>query len=299
MEEKQGGKTNWKTVTRVEIKDDKWVKVTGTYSFGSGMDALTLYAESSSVSDTIFTDDIVIAMATPPPATPAINLQKDKKGVREGFFGYFVVGTAVNTYNIQGDIGDLVIKHFNSIVAENAMKPACIQQTEGNFFWDDADAIVAFARKNNMVMRYHTLEWHAQCPNWFFLNKNGKEMVDEKDPAKRAENKKLLLKRLETHITTIVSRYKYDINSWDAVNEVIDASQPDGMRQSKWYKIAGKNFMETAFRAARAAGGTPELRAPYWTSLTPVAASVGSRRCHFGENMPHQPQPGNQRLAII
>jgi len=255
MEEKAGGKTNWATVAQTEIKDDQWVQVTGTYSFGSAMDSLSLYAESSSSSDVIYTDDIAIKMTTPPPAAPAIKIQKDIKSLQDVFKGYWAVGTCVNTYNIQGDVGDLVTKHFNSIVAENSMKPVYIHPTEETYFWDEADEIVKFGKKNLMIMRYHTLQWHEQCPNWFFLDKDGKEMVDEKDPAKREENKKLLLKRLEDHITTIVSRYKDDIRSWDVVNEVVDASQPDGMRRSKWFLIAGKDFIETAFRAARAAGG--------------------------------------------
>jgi endo-1,4-beta-xylanase len=261
MEEKQGGKTNWVTVAQAEIKDDAWVQVTGTYSFAAAMDNLSLYAESSSASDTIFSDDIVIKMVTPPPvaAGPAIKIQKDIPGAKDAFRGYWTLGTCVNPQNIQGDVGDLVIKHFNTIVAENAMKPLYVHPSENTYYWDEADKIVAFGKKNLMVMRYHTLEWHEQCPNWFFLDKNGKEMVDETDAAKRAENKKLLLQRLTDHITTIVNRYKDDINSWDVVNEVIDPSQSDGMRQSKWYKIAGKDFVETAFRAARAAGG-PRMR---------------------------------------
>ncbi len=254
MEEKAAGKTNWVTVAQVEVKDDSWVQVSGTYSFSTAMDSLTLYAESSSASDVIYTDDIVIKMMTPP-AAPVVRMQKDIKSLQDVFKGYWAVGTCVAPYNIQGEVGDLVAKHFNSIVAENVMKPLYVHPEEGRYFWDEADQIVKFGKKNNMIMRYHTLLWHEQCPNWFFLDKNGKEMVDEKDPVKREENKKLLLKRIEDHVTTIVSRYKDDIRSWDVVNEVIDPSQSDGMRKSKWYLIAGKDFIETAFRAARAAGG--------------------------------------------
>jgi len=255
MEEKSAGKTNWVTVAQAEVKDDKWVQVAGKYSFASGMDNLTIYAESSAPSDVIYTDDIVIMMTSAPAAAEPIKIQKDLKSLQDAFKGYWAVGTCVNTSNIEGEIGELVVKHFNSIVAENAMKPVYVHPAEDTYFWDDSDKIVAFGKKNNLVMRYHTLQWHEQCPNWFFLDKNGKEMVDEKNPAKREENKKILLKRLEDHVTTVVSRYKDDIRSWDVVNEVIDPGQPDGMRQSKWYLIAGKDFIETAFRAARAAGG--------------------------------------------
>ncbi len=84
-------------------------------------------------------------------------------------------------------------------------------------------------------------------------------MVDETDPAKGKANKKLLLKRLDTHVRTIVGRYKDDIKSWDVVNEVIEPSDLDGMRANDWYKIAGTDYIETAFRSAREAGG-PDIK---------------------------------------
>jgi endo-1,4-beta-xylanase len=258
MEEKAAGQTNWVTVAQADVKDDGWVKLVGKYSFASAKDSLTLYAESSGASDEIYTDDIVIAMVSPPPADAAaaeIKIQKDIPSLQDVFKGYWAVGTCMDIAKTKGPAGDLVVKHFNAMVAENAMKPESVHPAEDVYYWDQADALVKFGKANNMIIRYHTLQWHEQCPNWFFLDKDGKEMVDEKDPAKREENKKLLLKRLEDHVTTIVSRYKDDIRSWDVVNEVIDASQADGLRRSKWYLIAGKDFIETAFRAAAAAGG--------------------------------------------
>ncbi|MOA01124.1 Thermostable celloxylanase [compost metagenome] len=65
----------------------------------------------------------------------------------------------------------------------------------------------------------------------------------------------MLLERLDTHVRTIVDRYKDDIHSWDVVNEVIEPADPDGMRASEWYRITGTDYIETAFRAAREAGG--------------------------------------------
>ena len=259
MEEKTSdGKTNWKTVGQATIADTGWAKLSGSYSFAAPMDGLSLYAESSSASDVIDIDDILIEMTTAAPvaAAPAGPMvQKDLIGLKDKFAGKFAIGAAVSPTSFTGISGEILVKHYNSIVAENAMKPLYIQQKEGTFFWDDADKIVAFAKKNGMELRYHTLLWHSQVPDWFFLDANGKEMTDEKDPAKQATNKALLLERIETHITTIVSRYKNDIRSWDVVNEVIDNSESDGLRHSKWYLIAGKDYIETAFRAARKAGG--------------------------------------------
>ena len=102
-------------------------------------------------------------------------------------------------------IAELYKKHVNMLVAENSMKPEAIQPTEGNFTWGAADRLVQFAKENGMELRFHTLVWHNQTPDWFFRDNEGKPMIEETDPKKREENKKLLLKRLEEHIRAVVS----------------------------------------------------------------------------------------------
>lgn len=164
----------------------------------------------------------------------------------------FDIGAAVEPSQLTGKDGKMLKKHYNSIVAENVMKPINIQPKEGQFNFKEADKIVKFARENNMDLRFHTLIWHSQVPDWFFLDKNGKKMVDEKDPKKREQNKKLLLKRVETHVKTIVKRYKNDVDSWDVVNEAIDDNPQNdrGLRESPWYQITGTDFIKVAFETA-------------------------------------------------
>nr|AHN13642.1 xylanase [uncultured microorganism] len=165
----------------------------------------------------------------------------------------FDIGAAVEPYQLEGRRAQILEHHFNSIVAENAMKPINIQPREGKFNWGGADQIVNFARQHNMDIRFHTLVWHSQVPEWFFLDKDGNRMVDETNPAKREQNKQLLLKRLETHIKTVVERYKDDVTSWDVVNEVIDDG--GGLRNSEWYQIAGIDYIKAAFQTARKYAG--------------------------------------------
>lgn len=171
----------------------------------------------------------------------------------ERYKNSFSVGAAVEPYQLEGKDAAVLKRHFNSIVAENVMKPINIQPEEGKFNFEEADKIVKFAKENGMDIRFHNLVWHSQVPEWFFLDKEGKPMVDETNPKKREQNKKLLLKRLETHIKTIVKRYKNDIKSWDVVNEVIDDGNPGngkGLRESPWYKITGTDYIKVAFETA-------------------------------------------------
>ncbi|TWT25904.1 endo-1,4-beta-xylanase [Planomicrobium sp. CPCC 101110] len=174
----------------------------------------------------------------------------------------FDIGAAVEPSQLEGKDGEMLKRHYNSIVAENVMKPINIQPEEGKFNFEEADKIVKFARDNNMDLRFHTLIWHSQVPEWFFLDKDGNKMVDETDPKQREKNKKLLLKRVETHVKTIVKRYKNDVESWDVVNEAIDDNPQNarGLRESPWYQITGTDFIKVAFETAdRYAGKDAKL----------------------------------------
>ncbi|WP_129731879.1 endo-1,4-beta-xylanase [Ectobacillus funiculus] len=175
------------------------------------------------------------------------------KPMDERYKNSFTIGAAVEPYQLEGKDAEVLKRHYNSIVAENVMKPINIHPEEGKFNFTEADKIVKFAKENNMDLRGHNLVWHSQVPDWFFLDEEGKPMVNETDPKQREKNKKLLLKRLETHIKTIVKRYKNDVDSWDVVNEVVDDSGE--LRQSPWYQITGTDYIKVAFETARKYAG--------------------------------------------
>ncbi|WP_226526969.1 endo-1,4-beta-xylanase [Metabacillus niabensis] len=177
--------------------------------------------------------------------------------ISERYENSFAIGAAVEPYQLEGMNGEVLKRHYTSIVAENVMKPINIQPEEGKFNFKEADKIVKFAKENNMDLRFHTLIWHSQVPEWFFLDKDGNSMIEETDPKQREKNKKLLLKRVEKHVKTIVKRYKNDVDAWDVVNEVIDeyASNDKGLRESPWYQITGTDYIKVAFETARKYGG--------------------------------------------
>lgn len=165
-----------------------------------------------------------------------------KKGLRDYYKKYFPIGVAVRPSDLRnGPEKDLILKEFNSITAENAMKMAPLQPAENRFNWRDADTIVSFGVRNKINVRGHTLCWHAQAPNWMFTDSAGK-------PA----SKELLLKRLKTHIQTVVGRYKGKVYAWDVVNEVI-ADDSTFLRKTKWTDITGEEFIEKAFEFAHEA----------------------------------------------
>ncbi|WP_444684801.1 endo-1,4-beta-xylanase [Alkalicoccus luteus] len=175
------------------------------------------------------------------------------QSMADRFSDSFPIGAAVEPWQLNGKQGKILKHHYNSIVAENAMKPISLQPEEGVWDWEGADRIADFARKHDMELRFHTLVWHNQVPDWFFLDEDGSPMVDETDEAKRAANKELLLERLDTHIETVVDRYKDVVTAWDVVNEAIDDG--GGLRETAWYQITGTDYIKTAFESAREHAG--------------------------------------------
>src|SRR6187551_733474 len=164
------------------------------------------------------------------------------KGLKDYYKDYFLMGAAVTPRSLHGGDSALIVDHFNSITAENAMKMGPIHPKENEYNWKDADSIYAFAKKHGIKMRGHTLCWHSQAPAWMFKNEKGDTVTKE-----------VLLQRLKDHITTVVNRYKDHIYGWDVVNEVIDDRDSVFYRNSAWYKICGEDFIMKAFEYAHAA----------------------------------------------
>jgi endo-1,4-beta-xylanase len=224
-----------------EVTDAEWVCLQGQYLFSTDVSELILYVESDDAAAEVefYLDDVIIVRPSLPPI-------QDIASVYETLSDYFLVGAALEPNQLDSARHtELLTRHFNSLTAENVMKPGPIQPTEGNFDWEGPDKLVQFARDNGMFVHGHTLQWHQQAADWMFLDDGGNPM--EPTP----ENKALLLQRLEDHIRAVAGRYKDDVNVWDVVNEVVDPDQPDCMRRSPWYEITGMDYITTAFYVAR------------------------------------------------
>ena len=163
------------------------------------------------------------------------------QGLKDVYKDYFMIGVAVNQRNVTNkDQQDLICREFNSLTAENDMKPQPTEPREGQFNWDNADRIANFCRQNGIKLRGHCLMWHAQIGEWMLGDNPTKEVF---------------YARMKNHIQAIVSRYKDVVYCWDVVNEAIsdDPKATDPYRQSPMYKLCGDEFIAKAFEYAREA----------------------------------------------
>jgi len=133
-----------------------------------------------------------------PQKTSESPAQSQVPSLYESLRDYFPVGAAIEREDITGPHSELLVKHFNSIVAENAMKMGPLQPKEGQFDFATADALVVFARAHHMLVRGHTLVWHRQNPDWLFKDANGNQLQPGLD------SKALVLARMQAHIRTVV-----------------------------------------------------------------------------------------------
>ena len=179
------------------------------------------------------------------------------QGLKDAYNGYFSIGVAVNQRNISADDQkSLIIREFNSITAENDMKPGQIHPKEGVWNWGPADSIANFCRRNGIKLRGHCLCWHSQFADWMFTDSKGKPVTKE-----------VFYARLREHIHTVVNRYKDVVYAWDVVNEAISdgggfggfggfgrpGQQPNPYRESTHYKLCGDEFIAKAFEFAHEA----------------------------------------------
>ena len=135
----------------------------------------------------------------------------------------------------------LIPEQFNAVTPENIMKAEVIHPEWNRYDFDLADKLVAYAKKNNMIVNAHTLIWHSQTPA--FLRR-----IKDADSVKQY---------FVNHINTVASRYDGKVYSWDVVNEALNE---DGtLRNSIFLQKLGDDYIVEAFRLAQKAAPNTKL----------------------------------------
>jgi endo-1,4-beta-xylanase len=161
----------------------------------------------------------------------------------------FLIGAALNESQFteqNAPAVDLIKKQFNSISPENVLKWESVHPAADRYAFELPDRYVKFGEKNGMFVIGHTLVWHNQTPKWVFEDNAGKPV-----------DRETLLKRMHEHIRAVVGRYKGRIKGWDVVNEAVD--EDGSLRQSKWLKIIGEDYLVKAYQFAHEADPEAEL----------------------------------------
>ena len=149
-------------------------------------------------------------------------------------------GAAVRSDALAADPSyrEAVIANCQLIVPESELKWLELRPTPDQYRFEKADAIIDFARRNNIQVRGHTLAWYGALPKWA-------ESIATRVDAER---------ELSNHIETVVSRYKGAIPSWDVINEpLVDwPESAASLRPSIWAKRLGPDYLRIALETTAA-----------------------------------------------
>jgi endo-1,4-beta-xylanase len=209
-------------------------------------------------------------------------------------------GAAVGTYKF-GDSTYMTVlnREFNSLVAENEMKWDHTEPQPGQFNYAAGDRIVNHARSRGMSVRGHTLLWHAQQPPWA-----------------QGLSGSALRNAAMNHVTQVASHFRGQIYAWDVVNEAFADGGGGGRRDSNLQRT-GNDWIEVAFRTARAADPTAKLCYNDYNTDGINAKSTGiynmvrdfkargvpidcvGFQSHFGTSVPGDYQANLQRFADL
>jgi endo-1,4-beta-xylanase len=153
---------------------------------------------------------------------------------------YFGTAVAANKLSDSTYVG-ILNREFDMVTAENEMKMDATEPNRGQFNYGNADRIVNQARGQGKRIRGHALAWHSQQPAWM-----------------QSMSGSALRSAMLNHVTQVASYYKGKIYAWDVVNEAFADGNSGGRRDSNLQRT-GNDWIEAAFRAARAADPNAKL----------------------------------------
>ncbi len=137
---------------------------------------------------------------------------------------------------------ELIEAQCGMVVPENELKMTVLQQKPGEFRFEPAEKVLAFAESRDMLTRGHTLLWHHPrwLPKWLESHDFGAQ------PATSAAE------LLAHHVRKVASHFGKRICSWDVVNEAVHNVTGE-MRETVFSRAIGTpdQVIGIAFRTAR------------------------------------------------
>ena len=188
---------------------------------------------------------------------------EEVRPLKEVYAGRFETGMCLNTSTIAEKYREQVVTHFTSVTCENEMKPDAVlheqktkngmgdDQTYVAISFDRCQKIVDYCIANGLKMRFHTLVWHAQTPEWFFHESydNSKPLVD----------KDTMIARMKNYIFAVIehldTNYPGLVYTIDVVNEAFNGNAEYKIKETdnRWYDTIGVDYVYYAFLFAREA----------------------------------------------
>jgi endo-1,4-beta-xylanase len=153
------------------------------------------------------------------------------------YFGAAIAASRLSDSTYSG----IVAREFNMITPENEMKWDATEPSRGSFNYSGGDTILNRATSIGARTRGHALLWYQQQPGWA-----------------QSLSGSTLRSAMINHVTQVATHYKGKIYAWDVVNEAF-SDDGSGGRRAGSFQNTGNDWIEAAFRAARAADPAAKL----------------------------------------
>lgn len=188
---------------------------------------------------------------------------EEPKPLKEVYSDRLTLGMCLNPATISSRYEKYVTDNFSSVTCENEMKAEsvldkklCQQGVAENqayvaLDFSSCQDIVKYCIKNNLRMRYHTLVWHSQTPDWFFY--------EDYNTDKKLVDREIMKQRMENYINQVISYFDTNypglIYAVDVVNEAFNGEGTYKVKETdnKWYEVLGSDYVYYAFYYARKA----------------------------------------------
>lgn len=234
----------------IEIPDteEKYIDITvDTELFKGVKDLFFVFGGDVSLMSWCFqTDDLVV---------------DEPQALKKIYSDSLTLGMCLNPTTIGEKYESYVVENFSSVTCENETKTdavldkvLCQQKVMENpayvaVNFSAAQKIIDYCVKNNLKMRYHTLIWQNQTPDWFFY--------EDYDTGKNLADKETMKRRMENFINEVIlyfdTNYPELIYTIDVVNEAFNGEGTYKVldKNNKWYDIFGSDYVYYAFLYTR------------------------------------------------
>ena len=244
---------NYPTVASVNAAEGQWYHMSGTWTGTPADNGRVFYlnADSNSANTIYYIDNLEITVTGSgyvPPTFPNPNPDLTLPSLKTAYSGFFPIGNIIDSIYIGEPYFSLLKHHFSIVTPGNNLKPQYLAPTAkgGAYQWAEADAMVNKVRSNGMEVFGHALVWHRQTPDWMTTGTQAEVQTN-----------------LTSYITAVLNHFSGRINAWDVANEVFR----DGLSgvtastdwksclrtDAPWYMALGADYIELAYRTARAA----------------------------------------------
>ncbi len=182
----------------------------------------------------------------------------------------FKIGICLSPNQLQDEAYlNLLATQFNTTTCTNETKAYSLLDQRASQQSEDgmprmnyalADQMISWAQAHGVGVRGHVLTWDAYMTEWFFH--------ESYDAAKPVVSREVMLARLESYITQVVTHFETEfpgvIYCWDVVNEAMGDSAEDTLAgdarllrttrsgaPNAFYQYIGDDYVEYSFLYAR------------------------------------------------